>query len=297
MASHNHVAHAWANQNGRGNRAKGFNMWYDGDTIYSYGTHFPIARIVPCDNGIAPRCILFTTENRSISTAKHKTITWRACQGDRVFTVPNVEARCEADHLANHANYVVRARASFDKAKQARVYGDFHLREAAAAIGSANLYATWFNLPVEQIDVAQFDAAWAQVAARTAERRADAERRQRIAQRERDRANHEKLCEWLKGSDIYPPHTARPYVRIRGDVVQTSWGAEVPLAAAVKVYKMARICRRMHNPLVMPADDDHMVGGYRLNSIDAVGTVRIGCHVLGFRMMQRVAKAAGIDVA
>ena len=73
--SHDEVAHRWA-QNTEGDHAAGFNMWFEGDTIYSYGRHFPIARLVTNEQG--EKAVLFTTEVYGTSTAKHCTITRRA---------------------------------------------------------------------------------------------------------------------------------------------------------------------------------------------------------------------------
>ena len=42
--THDEVAHAWANQTHEAMR--GCNVFFEGDTIFSYGHHFPIARIV-----------------------------------------------------------------------------------------------------------------------------------------------------------------------------------------------------------------------------------------------------------
>jgi hypothetical protein len=50
MATHNEVAHAWAHQTGRCHR--GHHMFYEGDTIYSYGHHFPIARLAATRAGV-----------------------------------------------------------------------------------------------------------------------------------------------------------------------------------------------------------------------------------------------------
>ena len=47
----------------------GNNFYFDGDTIYSYGSHFPIARHVETKRG---RAVLFTTRDYSVTTSGHK---------------------------------------------------------------------------------------------------------------------------------------------------------------------------------------------------------------------------------
>ena len=58
------VAQAFANGKQKG---KSLHMFIDGDTIYSYGYHFPIARRF---QGV----ILFTNKGYSQTTARHKTL-------------------------------------------------------------------------------------------------------------------------------------------------------------------------------------------------------------------------------
>lgn len=66
------VAHVWAQQNQQHGRNKQHNFYFTGDTIYSYGSHFPIAVIVTRKSG--KRCVLFTTDGSSVTTSKH--INW-----------------------------------------------------------------------------------------------------------------------------------------------------------------------------------------------------------------------------
>lgn len=68
FGSHANLAHVWAQQNvGYGKSADG-RMSFEGATIYSYGYHFPIARFVERKGR---KCVLFTTQSYSVSTAKH----------------------------------------------------------------------------------------------------------------------------------------------------------------------------------------------------------------------------------
>ena len=56
------LPHVWYNQEKQSGSAS--NMFFIGNVIYSYGTHFPIAVI---KNGL----VLFTTNSYSVSTSKH----------------------------------------------------------------------------------------------------------------------------------------------------------------------------------------------------------------------------------
>ena len=59
-----------------GKNANG-SMYFEGDTIFSYGTHFPIARIVG-------KFAMITTRRNSVTTANHISLTYAALANDYV---------------------------------------------------------------------------------------------------------------------------------------------------------------------------------------------------------------------
>lgn len=74
MKTNQEVADAWA----MGYSAKSGTMFTDGETIYSYGYHFPIAKKV---NGY----VLFNHTRYSVTTSKHQCHVRRAMRGDVVY--------------------------------------------------------------------------------------------------------------------------------------------------------------------------------------------------------------------
>ena len=67
------------------------NFYFRDSTIYSYGGHFPIARIVR--NAAMEKAVLFTSADSSVTTAGHKHNVRRALDSSPIFTVisPDVE--------------------------------------------------------------------------------------------------------------------------------------------------------------------------------------------------------------
>ena len=59
LKNHSEVSHYWGNK--IQSRGKACNMFFEGDIIYSYGYHFPIAKHI--DNNL----ILFTSKGYSVS--------------------------------------------------------------------------------------------------------------------------------------------------------------------------------------------------------------------------------------
>lgn len=80
------VAHLWANKSRES--ASGSHFYFRGDTIYSYGGHFPIARHVTFKGNPV---VLFTTADYSSSTARHKSVTLGAiASGIDIYHVKDV---------------------------------------------------------------------------------------------------------------------------------------------------------------------------------------------------------------
>lgn len=157
--NHRTICRLWA----EGNPAyhKGFAILHAGSTIYSYGTHFPIAAHHTDHEG--KHCILFTSERYSVTTAKHKTYVMdaiaRAYPGrveDTVYHVPHVLPRDQSDHYVNCRAMLLEARQSADKAERARTdkWRDFHNRDAMRWRQMAERYAAAFHCQSALADAA-----------------------------------------------------------------------------------------------------------------------------------------------
>lgn len=92
------IAEVWIKQEQYEGKTRENRMFFEGDTIYSYGYHFPIARIDK-EHGV----ILFTNKNYSQTTTGHKGYTHRAIGSskyqDKIVFVN--DPRC-----LNHRKYI-----------------------------------------------------------------------------------------------------------------------------------------------------------------------------------------------
>jgi len=81
----NKIAHLWAHQEQDNARNSG-NFYFNGRTIYSYGSHFAIAEIMEGNENV----IFFAREGYSNTTSKHKYVVSRAIPDNKtVITVSN----------------------------------------------------------------------------------------------------------------------------------------------------------------------------------------------------------------
>jgi hypothetical protein len=99
--------------------------------------------------------------------------------------------------------------------------------------------------------------------------RAEFDRAQRLS-------NAEKIAEWLAGARVAYPNGLPVACRvIGGDTVETSRGARVPLADALRLAGLAKECREKGRGLDLRGV---AVGQYAGTRIDSTGTLVVGCH-------------------
>src|SRR5450759_1366361 len=153
------IPHLWAHRTEDDARNKQVNLYFTGDTIYSYGSHFPIARHVTNDAG--ERAVLLTIATYSVTTSSHCSAVRSAIpSGIPVFRVPNVchgrysgSELTADDHAGNLADYAeriekhvitsARAKSSYTK--------EWNHEHAADLRDEAFAYCAFFGLPIPNI--------------------------------------------------------------------------------------------------------------------------------------------------
>jgi hypothetical protein len=95
------LSHVWANQTQ--SHGKGSNMFFEHDTIYSYGYHFKIAKYVK--NYLGQDAILMNHKSYSNTTRKHQYLVSRAIpQNVSVFNVVSFFENIETSTIAHKDN-------------------------------------------------------------------------------------------------------------------------------------------------------------------------------------------------
>ena len=116
------------------------NLYFYGDTIYSYGSHFPIARHVETKRG---RAVLFTTRDYSVTTSGHKWTVLRACQHLTVF---HVEHPTDSNRKGQFDEYRQRYVELARKYSRARSNKPWILGSLRNLVDEANRFAHFFGL-------------------------------------------------------------------------------------------------------------------------------------------------------
>ena len=88
------------------------NMYISGDTIYSYGPHFPIARRLPGG-------YIFNSDNSSVSTARHKSKVYSHIGKDVLWELPDcsIDTALEvyAERVLNFMKVIPRSKSMFPR--------------------------------------------------------------------------------------------------------------------------------------------------------------------------------------
>jgi cell fate (sporulation/competence/biofilm development) regulator YlbF (YheA/YmcA/DUF963 family) len=303
------VAHVWAQQNQPEGRSHNGNFWFEGATLYSYST--PIARFVEAPNG--KRVCLITSESFSPTTAgKHIAPAWRAVD-HKAFGVPFLSfgdiysgrgprAPSEEEaHKLNLAHLVEQYTSIVTRYLKSRNFWGTRndlVKRLDELATSAREYAETFKLEMPALDVdGDAQRIWERFERLKSDpkriaREAAKKARQEEEERLRALADAEKLAEWLQGADVrfYSPTV---HLRVKGDKLQTSMGAEVPLAHAIRVFRFVRACRERGQEWHRNGTTIR-VGLFVLDSVDTQGNFRAGCHSITWEECERLARQIGV---
>lgn len=147
MAKHSACAEAWRDQTGKTRDAG--SVFYRGEVIYSYGRHFPMARLVRSPGGVV---IFVTTKGYSGSTSAHLGIVREAVKAMERFDVPDVMAQDDIAHAANFRAMLADTQALIEQADRARTLGDHYRRKAEEKRRSAYRYAHLFGIVASETE-------------------------------------------------------------------------------------------------------------------------------------------------
>lgn len=273
------VAHLWANQSR--DRASGSHFYFEGDTIYSYGSHFPIARHYK-------GAVLFTSGSYSVTTAKHKSFVLAACHHLPIFRVSSVMDNPSGKDVREYAEEI---KVACESAARARIPS---LETVERVIKEANDFCERFGFKTRFSMPDNWDELREKAKAGLAKaREAKAQKQARL-----EREAQGKINQWLAGESVTIPHfIGKVYLRTRlfkaigveRMEMETSKGATVPLDEAQKAFRFCMVARARgwHRN-----GDQFKVGDYHLDAVNEQGVVA-GCHRIAWDEIERFAKMQG----
>jgi len=288
------IPHLWAHKVQSSARNAGGNLFFEGDTIYSYGRHFPIATHVT--NAKGKPAILVNSGQYSVTTSGHQSAVRQAIPSETItFTVPNVsETRyLSNDHARNVKYFQDEIEQASIKASRARSNRDWLLKSGVEFAESLKAYCKFFGLKCPKIKLygvndlpsLKADLIKKQIA-ETKKRKAEEKERELAA----IKAAQDGIAAFRAGEDYgnYNLYSVPTMLRVKGDEVETSKGARIPIDHAVRGLRFVRA-------IVAKGEDwqsnghTFRLGHYALDKVSKEGTIKAGCHVITLDEIERIA--------
>lgn len=350
VVTNREVPHLWANQaqsyasNSTRTQGNHGSLYFRDSVIYSWRDSYPIGHIVGSPRkGCKDKLVLIQENRYSSSTSGHIAGVERAVSHMQSVHVPHLLTgySISQEHEQNVQWFHERIAETVNKALHARTSVEWWLRRIEHFVEQGNLYAHFFKLK------AKFKAEMKVKARETAKVKAAKDASdiiRRKAQQERADIIYRpiaqaKLDAWRNGGPRPSSEDARvlgmtrenngDLLRVMGDVVETSQGAEFPvsharlgLALVKRVmdgprYQMRR-CAANHDfeSFIYPFDtpcpycaeplpslpngpsylkdwrtNGHTLhlGHYKIDRVTGDGTVYAGCHIVKWSEIERIA--------
>lgn len=309
VVSNREVPHLWAHQTQESGRNSSHSMYFEGKTIYSYGSHFPIATLVSGANG--DTAVLFTTRRYSVTTSGHCSQVHRAIRHLPTFNVEltsnmfRYSTSGTSEWFAEWKGVLVqsyhdRVKEQTEKVARAKSNQGWQYGTLVTLVKEANDFCDFFGLgkvaehhhadgtithePVFSVPES-FDALKAQLAQVAAEKaKQERAKRKRIA-----KENEDKVKAWIAGESVNLPYDLPDtYLRVEGSEVVTSRGARFPIDHAIKGLAFVRAVKQAGKEYQRNGHTFHL-GHYAIDRIDANGNVRAGCHFVKYPEVERIA--------
>jgi hypothetical protein len=275
FSSHSELAHVWANQ--LQNEGRGGNMFFNGASIYSYGSHYEIAKFVEAPNG--EKVVFINSNGYSSSTGKHTNHVLHAIPKNiKKFSVPFFRSsgyysgNSQAFNLENLGGIIEKISVEIDsllKSQLSARSNTSHFYQASRLRANQLEICELFNLkaPIEPTN-------WLKASEKASFLDATASDRQKAKEAKELEKSKELLAKWLSHEFNGQLYNIPIHFRLSkdGSSIETTKGAKVSKIEALKL--LAKV--RANQDVIGEKLDGFTVLGY--NDTD----ITIGCHTMNW---------------
>jgi hypothetical protein len=277
--SNSMLCHTWANQ--LQNFGKGSSMYFEGNTIYSYGSHYEIAQVIEAPN--LTKVFFVNSNGYSNTTAKHTNHVWRAIPDNfPVFKIPfkirssyysgSRTHSFKVEYLTEIINaMLLDVENTLTQQINARTYFGYFSAACQKFDDIVNI-SELFNLPVP---VRPSNFLEAQIKAEHL-RETQSIREEKKQSKELQK-NLELLAKWLNHEYNGQLYNIPVHLRVSkdGKLIETTKGAKVDFSAALRLLSKLR--------------NSEDVNGYKIDGFTVLEnnhkSVKIGCHQIDWQII------------
>lgn len=258
--SNSELAHTYANQSQNSGRSS--SMFFEGSTIYSYGYHFPIARIMTNEQG--QEALLFTTRGYSNTTGKHISIVSAATRQYKKIFCNNPKGSHDENFKAWLSSCETIAKNLINARKPEK-----YLTEIAYNKRQAEQYCEFFGIDIPENLQNVFNISNKQEYLSLYEKQIEFEKQeQKRRLREQKAQFKEQFKKWINyETDRLYTNYKYDFLRIKENRIETTQAVQIPIEIAKRLYLSIK-------------NGSLSVGDKILNySVDKIGDeIKIGCH-------------------
>lgn len=300
--SNSELAHIWIHGKQDYGRNGNGSFYFDDNTIYSYGSHFPIATKLTNKRGEI--CILYTTESYRITTAKHKNEVWRAIPKNEKYKVFNIPLINNVNHLFVCDYYRDQIKKTYNEAMQGKKGLRYDRLQRMLKYQETGLeYSKFFSLkekfPLElnkedledQLKVSLVDKQAHDLKNQEKDRKRSEARELSRKEWELEQYKNieEKVITWRSGGYASLPSDYPVMLRIKANDIQSSKGAIFPVSQANPAIMFIKSV--MNSGIEWnsnTANHEIKLGIYKVDKIEVNGTVTAGCHIVQYDEIARL---------
>lgn len=272
FSSHSELAHVWANQlqaSGRGG-----NMFFNGASIYSYGSHYEIAKFVEAPNG--DQVVFINSNGYSSSTGKHTRHVINAIPLDMdKFFVPFERGYYgQSFNVSDLPKIITKMSAEIELllSKQLKAISSTgNFQEASRLFGTIVNISKLFNLQKpERPEI------WIEAYEKAEYLKATADVRQKAKELKALEKEKENLAKWLRNEYNGQLYNIPIHFRLSrdGETIETTRGARVSKIEAFRLLAKIRANENVKG---------EKIGGFTVISNDSNELV-IGCHKINWNI-------------
>ena len=254
------TAHVWFSQSQDYGNNSNNSLYFGGATIYSYGSHYPLATIYKDQ-----KVVLVNSTPSSVTTGQHRSDVLMAIDSEtfKTISVPNTT---DAQNCENIEHLESRVLETLENLFKGRMH---HESDYIYSIGNYNDYLDYFG-PFVGHEKIEIDDHLKSLSTEVAEKNEKKRRIRESKEAEKRKIIQAKQLKEFRVGERSIVNSDKIYLRVRNGLVETSHGADVPLKDALRLYKALK------NKTV---NVGHIVGSFTLEK-HSDDIVKIGCHVI-----------------
>jgi hypothetical protein len=281
------VAHVFAQQQQQNGTSSNGAFSFFGSELKSYNT--VIGKFVK------PDLLLVNSYSYSVTTSNHISLLRNAISGNvTVLECPNIniklgtkhgytEKQNKIAHTENLSYFKNETKKAILKASRARTMKDYYNNQALNFVDTYNKYLSLFKLRLKLFVLPNFE----QIKLDDLKFAKSKIRKNKAIAKKRIKDNQEKITNWLAGELVSVPYDIDCMIRLRGDTIETSQGAQFPAAHGYIALSFIKSQRKKSESW---KSNGHTIklGHFAIDEIDQFGNVKAGCHNVKYAQIIRI---------